>query len=153
MPFGGSNKRSPEAVRWKSGKSLEWIRLKTAKTFETQWTWEKIRLRFPNYKKEDIGNMFYIYDYKFSGEHRVRLVFNGSRQSPATYTETFAPTVRAESVRIFHIYAVEYGFAISQFDVLQAFLRSDADCDIVRGLVQALWCLAVRVRYLQSDPL
>jgi hypothetical protein len=23
----------------------------------------------------------------------------------------------------------------------------------VRGLVQALWCLAVRVRYLQSDPL
>ncbi len=71
---------------------LEWLRLKAAKTFETQWTWEKIRLIYPNYKKEDIGTTFYIYDYKFSGEHRVRLVFNGSRQSPATYTETFAPT-------------------------------------------------------------
>jgi hypothetical protein len=60
----------------------------------------------------------------------VRLVFNGARQSPSTYTETFAPTVRAESVRLFHIYSVEYGFHIDQFDVPQAFLRSDADCDI-----------------------
>jgi hypothetical protein len=74
--------------------------------------------------------MLYIYDYKYSGEHRVRLVFNGARQSPNTYTETYAPTVRAESVRLFHIYAVEYGFTINQFDVPQAFLRSDADCDI-----------------------
>ena len=121
---------SPEAVRWKSGRQLEWIRLKTAKTFESDWTWEKIQIKFPGYKKIDIGNMFYVYDYKFSGEHRVRLVFNGSRQNPSTYTETFAPTVRAESVRLFHIYSVEYGFHINQFDVPQAFLRSDADCDI-----------------------
>ncbi len=64
----------------------------------------------------------FTYDYKFSGEHRVRLVFNGARQSPSTYTETFAPTVRAESVRLFHIYSVEYGFHINQFDVPQAFL-------------------------------
>jgi hypothetical protein len=74
--------------------------------------------------------MFYIYDYKYSGEHRVRLVFNGARQSPNTYTDTYAPTVRAESTRLFHVYAVEYGFAINQFDVPQAFLRSEADCDI-----------------------
>ena len=60
----------------------------------------------------------------------MRLVFNGARQSPNTYTETYAPTVRAESVRLFHVYAVEYGFTINQFDVPQAFLRSDADCDI-----------------------
>ncbi len=31
---------------------------------------------------------------------------------------------------MFHIYSVEYGFHINQFDVPQAFLRSDADCDI-----------------------
>jgi hypothetical protein len=121
---------SPEAVRWLSGRQLEWIRLRAAKTFESDWTWEKIRVKFPDYRKEDIGTMFYIYDYKFSGEHRVRLVFNGAKQSPNTYTNTYAPTVRAESVRLFHIYSVEYGFHINQFDVPQAFLRSDADCDI-----------------------
>ena len=121
---------SPEAIRWKSGRQLEWIRLKTARTFETDWTWSKIQIKFPDYKKSEIGTMFYVYDYKFSGEHRVRLVFNGARQSPSTYTETYAPTVRAESVRLFHIYSVEYGFHINQFDVPQAFLRSEADCDI-----------------------
>ncbi len=121
---------SPEAVRWKSRRQLEWIRLKTAKTFEFDWTWERIQIKFPWYKKTGIGNMFYVYDYKFSGEHRVRLVLNGSRQSPSTYTETFAPTVRAESVRLFYIYSVEYGFQINQFDFPKAFLRSDADCDI-----------------------
>jgi hypothetical protein len=121
---------SPEAMRWKSGRRLEWIRLKSARTFELDWTWERIQQQFPNYKREEIRNMFYIYDYKYSGEHRVRLVFNGARQSPNTYSDTYAPTVRAESVILFHIYSVEYGMDIQQFDVPQAFLRSDADCDI-----------------------
>jgi hypothetical protein len=122
--------RSPEAERWMSGKQLEWLRLKQASTFGTNWTWEKVRQAYPNYKKSDIGHLFFIYDYKFSGEHRVRLVFDGSRQSEATYKDTYAPTVRPESVRLFHIYAVEYSWSIHQFDVPQAFLRSDADCDI-----------------------
>ena len=52
------------------------------------------------------------------------------RQSDATYNETYAPTVRPESVRLFHVYAVEYAWPIQQYDVPQAFLRSDADCDI-----------------------
>ena len=60
----------------------------------------------------------------------MRLVFDGSRQSPTTYSVTYAPTVRAESVRLFHLYAVEYGWDIQQFDVPQAFLRSEADCTI-----------------------
>jgi hypothetical protein len=85
---------------------------------------------YPKYLKSDIGHMFFIYDYKFSGEHRVRLVFGGSKQSVATYSETYAPTVRAESVQLFHIYAIEYSWEIQQYDVPQAFLRSDADCDI-----------------------
>ena len=122
--------RSPEATRWVSGRTLEWIRLHQAVTFETQWTWKKIQEQYPKYSKSDIGHMFFIYDYKFSGEHRVRLVFDGSKQSPATYNITYAPTVRAESVRLFHIYAVEYSWSIQQYDVPQAFLRSKADCDI-----------------------
>jgi hypothetical protein len=121
---------SPEAARWISGRSLEWIRLNQVATFDGQWTWKKVQQLYPTYLKSDIGHMFFIYDYKFSGEHRVRLVFDGSKQSAATYSVTYAPTVRAESVRLFHLYAVEYGWEIQQYDVPQAFLRSDADCDI-----------------------
>ncbi len=29
---------SPEAPRWRSGRTLEWLRLRLAKTFETNWT-------------------------------------------------------------------------------------------------------------------
>jgi hypothetical protein len=53
---------SPEADRWHSGRQLEWIRLKTAKTFESHWTWAQIQVKYPDYKKEDIGTMFYVYD-------------------------------------------------------------------------------------------
>ena len=122
--------QSPESPRWRSGRSLEWLRLRQANTFGTDWTWDRVRREHPEYRKEDIGHMFYVYDYKYSGEHRVRLVFDGSRQSPTTYSITYAPTVRAESVRMFHLYAVEYGWHIQQYDVPQAFLRSDADCTI-----------------------
>jgi hypothetical protein len=122
--------RSPEAKRWASGKQLEWLRLQGAKTFECQWPWDKVRIAYPNYKKSDIGHMFFIYDYKFSGEHRVRLEFDGSRQSEAIYHNTYAPTVRPESMRLFHVYAVEYSWIIKQYDMPQAFLRSKADCDI-----------------------
>ncbi len=81
-------------------------------------------------RKSDIGYLFYVYDFKFSGEHRVRLVFDGSRQSQTTYKETYAPTVRAESVRLFHIFCVEEGLHIGQYDVPQAFLKADIDHDI-----------------------
>ena len=33
--------QSPEAQRWRSGRALEWLRLRMAKTFETDWTWER----------------------------------------------------------------------------------------------------------------
>ena len=69
--------------------------------------WDRIQKSFPNYKKGDVGHVFFVYDYKHSGEHRVRLVFDGSRQNPETYTDTYAPTARGESVRLFHIYSVE----------------------------------------------
>ncbi len=87
-------------------------------------------MSYPAYKRSDIGFLFYVYDFKFSGENRVWLVFNGSRQSESTYTETYAPTVRAESVRLFHIVCVEEGSAIGQYDVAQAFLKADIDHDI-----------------------
>jgi hypothetical protein len=118
---------SPESARWKSGRQLEWLRLKAIQAFEYDWNLERLALEYPDYKVTDIGRLFYIYDYKFSGEHRVRLVFDGSRQSPSTYDVTYSPTVRAESIRIFHVYAVEMGWEIRQFDVPQAFLQSAID--------------------------
>jgi hypothetical protein len=118
---------SPERARWYSGRQLEWLRLKEARAFEYDWTLPRMLQEFPDYSVKDIGHCFYIYDYKFSGEHRVRLVFDGSRQSPSTYDDTYAPTVRPESIRLFHVYAVEMGWPIHQFDVPQAFLQLPID--------------------------
>ncbi len=122
--------QSPEAHRWIAGKDLEWLRMGQRGTFETDWTWNRIQREFPDYKKSDIGHLFYVFDFKFSGEHRVRLVFDGSRQSPATYDETYAPTARQESVRLFHIVLVEEGYFLGQYDVPQAFLLAMIDKDI-----------------------
>ena len=121
---------SPERVRWESGRMLEWMRLQEQGTFERKWDWERIQKKFPDYQKRDIGHMFFVYDFKHSGEHRVRLVFDGSRQNPNTYTDTYAPTARGESVRLFHVFAVEERWDIAQYDVPQAFLKSQIDCDI-----------------------
>jgi hypothetical protein len=121
---------SPEAPRWRAGQDLEWFRLGKEGTFDGNWTWEKVSSSYPDYKKSDVGFLFYIYDFKFSGEHRVRLVFDGSRQGEFTYKETYAPTVRAESVRLFHIFCVEKGLQIGQYDVSQAFVKADIDHDI-----------------------
>jgi hypothetical protein len=121
---------SPEANRWKAGRDLEWLRLTDACTFETDWTLDRMTSSYPSYLKRDIGHLFYVYDFKFSGEHRVRLVFDGSRQGASTYSETYAPTARQESVRLFHIVAVEESYGIGQYDVPQAFLKAFIDHDI-----------------------
>jgi hypothetical protein len=99
-------------------------------TFGRDWTWDRIQREFPAYLKSEIGHLFYVFDFKYSGEHRVRLVFDGSRQSPATYNETYAPAARQESVRLFHIVLVEESYCLGQYDVPQAFLLAPIDTDI-----------------------
>ncbi len=121
---------SPEAHRWQAGRALEWFRLTKQGTFDATWTVDRMNKEFPTYRKKDIGFLFYVYDFKFSGEHRVRLVFDGSCQSETTFKETYAPTVLAESVRLFHIVCVQEGHHIGQYDVPQAFLKADIDYDI-----------------------
>ena len=122
--------KTPERVRWSAGRELEWLRLADKGTFDGTWTKARMALEYPTYSMADIGFMFFVYDYKFSGEHRVRLVYDGSRQSPQTFTETYAPTVRADSVRFFHVYLVEFCLRLGQYDVPQAFLQSEVDCDL-----------------------
>ena len=121
---------SPERRIWKAARTLEWLRLLKAGAFEGQWTKATIAEQFPHVHIKDIGHVFFVYDYKHSGEAKARLVFDGSRQSPDTYDETFAPTARPESVRLFHLYCVEHSHAIGQYDVPQAFLQADAEGDI-----------------------
>ncbi len=75
--------QSPEAQRWRSGRSLEWLRLRQANSFETDWTWDRIRREHPEYRKEDIGHMFMFtiinisgstaYDWSLMGPDRVSL--------------------------------------------------------------------------------
>ena len=60
----------------------------------------------------------------------MRLVFDGSRQGESTYSDTYAPTARQESVRLFHIVAIEEDYGIGQYDVPQAFLKAFIDHDI-----------------------
>jgi hypothetical protein len=115
---------SPERERWKAGRTLEWLRLQKCGAFDGNWTKDKIVQAFPGFRLSSIGHVFFIYDYKYTGEHRVRLVFDGSRQSPDTFGETFSPTVRADTIRLFHLYCVEYAYDLGQYDVPQAFLTA-----------------------------
>jgi hypothetical protein len=51
-------------------------------TFGKSFIWDQIQeLHSTNYKKSDIDKTFFVYDCKHTGEHRVRLVFDGSRQT------------------------------------------------------------------------
>ena len=72
-------------------RTLEWLRLLKIDAFEGNWTKESIARAYPLMTLSDIGHVFFIYDYKHSGECRVRLVYDGSRQSPSTYGETLRP--------------------------------------------------------------
>ncbi len=65
-----------ESKRWASGRELEWLRLRDQGTFERNWDWAKVQEKYPTYLKKDVGHVFYVYDFKHSGEHRVRLVFD-----------------------------------------------------------------------------
>ena len=55
----------PDAVRWKAGRDLEWMRLKAMGTFDGSWTWTRVQREFPKFTKGRFGHLFYVYDYKY----------------------------------------------------------------------------------------
>jgi hypothetical protein len=63
---------SPEKLRWRSGRQLEWLRLKAVGAFEYDWSKARLAQEFPQYLFSDIGSLFYIYDYKFTFFFGVR---------------------------------------------------------------------------------
>jgi hypothetical protein len=62
-------------------------------------------------------------------ERKARGVVRGDRQAvgDGTFTETFAPTVRMDTVRMFFSLAVQKGWNIRQADVVSAFLLAMLD--------------------------
>ena len=66
-------------------------------------------------------------------QHKARGVAMGNRQTAGdgTFQETFAPTVRMDTVRMFFAKAVEMGWPIRQADVVAAFLIPELSEDEV----------------------
>ncbi|CAN3503153.1 Retrotransposon Gag-Pol polyprotein [Diutina catenulata] len=62
--------------------------------------------------------------------YKSRLVIRGDRQTPATYDETFAPTLTLEMLRLFLVFALEEDMELYQTDVDTAFLNAEIDSDI-----------------------
>jgi hypothetical protein len=115
---------SPESLRWNSGRQLEWLRLKKVEAFEYDWTFPTTYLRtLVSYSTST--NTSFPASTAFAWSLMVRV-----KQGINTYDETYSPTVRPESIRLFHVYAVQMGWDIRQYDVPQAFLQSPVDHDI-----------------------
>jgi hypothetical protein len=50
--------KSPEADRWRAGRALEWFRLNQTGTFDGDWTWDKVRVSYPAYKRSEVSVSF-----------------------------------------------------------------------------------------------
>jgi hypothetical protein len=86
---------SPESARWKSGRQLEWLRLKAVGAFEYDWTISRMHQEYPDYPVADIGRVFFIYDYKFSGDTGFDLCLMARARVPIpTRTHTRRQFVR-----------------------------------------------------------
>jgi hypothetical protein len=51
----GDPDRSPERVRWNSGRQLEWLRLKDVDAFEYDWTKDRLSREHPQYAHSNIN--------------------------------------------------------------------------------------------------
>lgn len=73
----------------------------------------------------------WVFTEKSGGVKKSRLVAQGHTQKAGIdYTETFAPVVRYESVRVYLTIAASLNLTIHQMDVDTAFLNSELDEDV-----------------------
>jgi len=79
----------------------------------------------------------WVYDLKVNerGEivrEKARIVVRGYEQREGVeYSETFAATARMDTIRMILSIAAEQRLTLSQFDILQAFLESDLDGEVL----------------------
>eukprot|EP01018_Ginkgo_biloba_P013279 Gb_04615 [translate_table: standard] len=95
-------------------------------------TWTLMELPL---NKDVIGTKWiYKTKYKSDGsidKHKARLVAKGyAQQEGIDYTETFAPVVKMDTIRIVLVLAAQHGWLIYQMDVKSAFLNGYVDEEI-----------------------
>ncbi len=98
-------------------RNATWIEVplpQTQRPLPTRWTFDT--------KKDEQGNIL---------RYRSRLVARGDRQIPGIdFTDTYAPTVNIQCIRILLFLAVQHDFEIDQLDVKTAFLIPKLNEDI-----------------------
>jgi len=117
--------KSPEWRNWAAGRRLEHIRLDKVRAFLKGLTIQQVI--DSGYPRSGIVLLQHVYDFKHSGEFRVRCVARGDTQHEATVTLTCAPTASMYTVRLYFAIAIEEGHVVRHGDVPQAFLQGTQD--------------------------
>ena len=111
----------PESSEWKEAC------LRELKAFQDHKTYELMPL--PEGRKP-LGSRW-VFSIKSTGLKKARLVAQGyTQQEGIDYTETFAPVVRYDSVRVFLALSACLRLTIHQMDVNTAFLNSKIDSEV-----------------------
>ena len=111
----------PESSEWKEACLRELKAFKDHKTYEL--------MPLPKGRKP-LGSRW-VFSIKSTGLKKARLVAQGyTQQEGIDYTETFAPVVRYDSVRVFLALSACLRLLIHQMDVDTAFLNSKIDSEV-----------------------
>lgn len=103
-------------------------------------TWELVKR--PSSKDVNVITSKWVFKVKYTSSglidrHKARLVARGFTQVYGIdYEETFAPTLRMESLRILLAFAAYFGFEIEQMDVPDAYLKGDLTEEIYMEIPQ-----------------
>lgn len=103
-------------------------------------TWKLVSR--PLFKDTNIITSKWVFKVKYTSSglidrYKARLVAQGFSQIHGIdYEETFAPTLRMESLRMLLAFAAYFGFEIEQIDVPDAYLKSDLIEEIYMEILQ-----------------
>ena len=124
----------PDKFRW-----LEAI-LKEINSLSANNTWELVDL--PKGRKLISSKWVFKKKYRPSGlidKYKARLVARGFTQKHGIdYEETFAPTLRYESLRLLFSLCIKHGLRCWLLDVITAYLNGDLDKDIYMSMPEGI---------------
>jgi hypothetical protein len=101
------------------------------KSLKDHKTWKLVPRQ--NAKKIKVITCRWVFAVKKDERGRIkrfkaRLVIHGLKQQLGiNYTETYAPVIRFETIRVAIYYAIQRGWLVLQYDVKTAFLYGDLD--------------------------
>ena len=107
-----------DSTNWKKAMNKEWTGLWMKEAFERQeWQGQKLH------------RMMWVFKRKNDGTYKARLVFDGRRQDPATYSDIHSPTMKLTSFRVLLAIATQNGWRVWADDATQAFLNAKRPAD------------------------